>query len=136
MRNAIESMVARRRGVWLRFACLPAVVIFEWMVISAADRRVAIEGWLLLAVCLVQTVRPTLLGWALLLNWFALALAGPIELSLRGYPGSRALLSFMLVLLPFLSLLVLRPRIGVGERFARAFALLIGLVGIVPLLAV
>lgn len=133
MRSAIESMVARRRGLSLRLACLPSLVIFEWMVITASDRRTAIEGWLLLAICVVQMVRPTLLGWAVLFNFFAFTTADTI-VAVSLHPAHPwALPTLALVLFLFLSLLVLRPRIEVGERFARALALLVGLVGILPL---
>jgi hypothetical protein len=136
MRGVIESLFARRRGLSSRLACLPALVIFEWMVISAADRREAIEGWLLTAICVVQAVRPTLLGWAVVLSWFAFETARAIEVSLRLGYHSWALPSLALVLGIFLVLLVLRPRIEVGERFAQALALLLGLVGTLPLFTV
>ena len=80
---------------------------------------------------------PTLLGWAVVLNWFALSTIETIELSVRpGYYGSRAILPMALVVLPFLSLLVFWPRVGVAEGFARMFALLVGFAGIVPLFMV
>ena len=129
-------MVARRRGLSLHLVCLPALAIFEWTVITAADRREAIEGWLLLAVCVVQMVRPTLLGWAVLLNFFAFATADTI-VAVSSHPGSPlGTPTLALVLFLFLPLLVLRPRIEVGERFARALALLVGLVGTLPLYTV
>ncbi len=107
------------------------------MAISAADRRTAIEGWLLSAICVIHGVRPTLLGWAVVLNLFALATAATIELSLRpGNPASRAWQSLALLPLTVLALLVFRPRIEAGERFACALALLIGFAGMWPLFAV
>jgi hypothetical protein len=107
------------------------------MAFVPADRRMAIEASVLLAVCLLQAAWPTLLGWAVLVSWFALSTAETIELSLRsGYYGSQALLPIALVLLPFLALLVLRPRVQAVERFARALALVVGLVGMLPLFTV
>jgi hypothetical protein len=127
MRGTIESIVAPR-GVLSRFACLPAVPIFVFMVVASVNRQSAIEAWLMLAVCFVQALRPTLLGWAVVVSWLALAAVETISLSLRpGYFGAGALLPLALVLLPVVLLLVFRPRIQVGERVALACALLIGL---------
>lgn len=137
MRRTLRSIVTRRPGAGSRLACIPAILVFGFLAFVPADRRMAIEASVLLAVCLVQAAWPTLLGWAVLLSWFGLSTAETIELSLRpGYTGSQSLLPIALVLLPFLSLIVLRPRVQAIERFARAFALLVGLVGTVPLFTV
>ena len=137
MRGALRSIVARRGGASSRLACLPAILFSGILAFAPADRRMAIEGSVLFAVCLVQAAWPTLLGWAVVLSWFALSTVETIELSLRpGYYGARALLPLALVLLPFVSLLVFRPRLQSGERFVRAFALLVALIGILPLFTV
>ena len=136
MTDALKSIVASRRGMFARLACLPAILFFGFLALVPADQRMAVEASLLV-VCLVQTAWPTLLGWAVVLSWFALSAAETIELSLRpGYYGSQASVPLGLVILPLLCLIALRPRVQAAERFAPVFAVLIGLVGVLPLFTV
>jgi hypothetical protein len=95
----------------------------------------AIETSLLLGVCLIQTTWPTLLGWAIVLIWFALSAVESIELGLRPDFGLQGL-PLLIVLLPAFVLVVLRPRVGPSERFAPLVALVVALAVVAPLFVV
>jgi len=92
----------------------------------------AAESAALLAVCLIQTARPTLLGWAIPLVWFSLCTAETILLGLRpGWP-----LAIGLVFVPVIFLLAFRPRTEASERGTLSFAMLAGLLVVAPLFIV
>ena len=138
MRVALVGALFRRRGTASRLACVPAIVVLAIPFALAGripDRRMAIECSALLAICLVQIVWPTLLGWAIALVWFAFSTVETIELGLRPGYGLRPL-PIAIVLVPVVFLLVLRPRAEATEPFARACALIAALAGIAPLFVV
>jgi hypothetical protein len=91
-----------------------------------------LECSVLLALCVHQVARLTLLGWAVLFVWFALWAFEVIELAFRSRYDFQVL-PLSLVLVPFAFLLVLRPRAEVNERFAVPLALLVAIIGVTPL---
>jgi hypothetical protein len=92
----------------------------------------AAESAALLGVCLIQTARPTLLGWAIPLAWFSLCTAATISLGLRpGWP-----LAIGLVLVPVIFLLAFRPHTDTAERGVLWFAVLAGVMIVAPLFIV
>ena len=84
MSDLLNGALIRRGGMTSRLACLPAIFALAFPLAVAGrripDRRMAIETLLLLGVCLIQTVWPTLLGWAIPLLWFTLTAIETIEL--------------------------------------------------------
>ena|ERR1051326_1733384 len=139
MRSILNGIVGRRGGMASRLACLPAIAVLAFPLAVAGrqipDRRMAIETSLLLGVCLIQTTWPTLLGWAIVLIWFALSAVESIELGLRPDFGLQGL-PLLIVLLPAFVLVVLRPRVGPSERFAPLVALVVALAVVAPLFVV
>ena len=66
--------LVRYRQTASRLACLPALAVLAVPLVAARyapEARMVVECGALFMVCLVQTVRPTLLGWAIVLVWFA-----------------------------------------------------------------
>jgi len=126
-----------------RLACVPALAVLAVSLSPSfatgrlePESRMAAESAALLAVCLIQTVRPTLLGWGIPLAWFSLCTAETIWLGLRPGFGSRAPLAIALVLIPAVFLIGFRPRTNASERGALSFAVLAGLVVVAPLFIV
>ena len=137
MSGGLISALVRRRSA-SRLACVPAIFVVAIPIAAAEhvpDRRMVIECAALLALCLLQTAWPTLLGWALVLVWFALWALETIEVALRPGYGFQ-ILPISLVLVPLMFLLVLRPRAEATERFAPALAVLAALAGVAPLFVV
>jgi len=129
--------LVRYRQTASRLACLPALAVLAVPLVAARyapEARMVVECGALFMVCLVQTVRPTLLGWAIVLVWFALWSFETVSLAL--HPGYRRVLPVALVLVPTMSLLSFRPRAEANERGAWALALLVGLVVVTPLFVV
>jgi len=139
MRDFLKGTLIRRGGLASRLACLPAILVLAFPLAVAArripDRRMAIETLLLLGVYLIQTVWPTLLGWAIPLLWCTLTAIETIELGLRPGFGFQ-ILPIVIVLLPALFLLALRPRVGPDERFVPTTALVMALAVVGPLFVV
>jgi len=129
----VISLVRRRSAS--RLACVPAIPVLAILLFAAGhvpDWWMVLECSALLALCLLHVARPTLLGWAFLLVWFALWAFEVVDLALRsGYDFQ--ILPISLVLVPLAFLLVLRPRAEATERFAPALALLVATVGVTPL---
>src|SRR5438552_5507644 len=112
----VIALVRRRRAS--RLACIPAIPALAVLLFAAGhipDWWMILECSVLLALGVHQVARPALLGWAVLFVWFAFWAFEVIELAFRsGYHFQVVPLS--LVLVPFASLLVLRPRAEVNER--------------------
>ena len=124
-----------RRRTASRLACIPAIPALAVLLFAAGhipDWWIILECSVLLTLCVYQVARPALLGWAVLFVWFAFWAFEVIEVAFRsGYDFQVVPLS--LVFVPFASLLVLRPRAEVNERFAVPLALLVATVGVTPL---
>lgn len=128
-------MLVRRRGTASRLAAVPALVVLAlstMLGLDGADARMVVECAALFVVCLIQVVRPTLLGWAVLLVWFTFSTIGTISLALR--PGyDLHLPPILLLLVPAVALLLFRPRAEVRERGATVIAVLAAVVIVAPL---
>jgi hypothetical protein len=139
MRDLLNGALIHRGGLAPRLACLPAIFVLAFPLAVAGrripDKRMAIDTLLLLGVCLIQMLCPTLLGWAVPLLWFTLTAVETIELGLRPGFGFQ-ILPIVIVLLPALFFLVLRPRVGPDERFAPTTALVMALAVVGPLFVV
>jgi hypothetical protein len=134
MSEGLVIALVRRRSA-SRLACVPAIPVLVILVLAAGhipDWWTVVECSALLALCLLHVVRPTLLGWAFVLVWFALWAFEVAQVAVRsGYDFQ--VLPISLVLVPFAFLLVLRPRAEATERFAPVLALLVATVGVTPL---
>jgi hypothetical protein len=132
--GGIEVLV-RHRPTASRLAALPALIVLALSIavgLAGREARTVVECAGLFGVTLVQTFRPSLLGWAVALVWFTFSTIGTISLALG--PGSDLrVLPILLFLVPAAVLLAFRPRAESNERGAPMVALLLGVVIVAPL---
>ena len=140
MTGRLRTLLARRASR-ARWGYVPALPALAFLTVLGIDEGIPTVLYLmgLVVVCLLQLVRPTLLGWALLFVLFVLSTVSTLYTaafySSHGVPIDRR--QYVLLLasggVPSATLLLARPRTQGDERGAVLLALTLAALMIAPL---